>query len=603
MKRNLLTIMMALTSVFALNAKVVLTEDFSLFTAGTDQAPDMTNLMMDLTGMTQTPGWSGMYVCQAGGSAYLPAGANLITPALDLSANNGSFVVRFKAKSDANPAMVLMSDMYMSAMNYVQITSEWQEYSLTLDNGGPNYMIAFQAMYSDFYIDDIVVDDQGVDIPVALPSSNFTKDSFTANWMEAGGATSYLLDVFTYEYNYETTTFDPVYLFKGKEVTGTSYEVTEGEFDIPYYYNVSAKNGSSVSQPSQRITVFPTNEEVVAPVANEATNVAADKFTASWNASDIATKYYLQVLKIHTAKEQETYTLVDTDFSEFTEGTMDQPQKEMEYLMEGDWSVNLPLMAEGVLGLNNEDPDFFGCGQLASPVITLNGENRTFSMTFKALSQEGIQKAMVKLYTVAENGQMTETVSQEFDLTNEWADYTFELKGTEGTACVLALTSNEKGKWFIDDLKATVNLNAEEVLPLPVRTYVSKELTCDVKDLTAGENDKVAYAVTASWAVRQQENVVMQIPEVKSAMSNIVMVDLITGLNSVDAAAQAKVAVRCQSLVVTNPLMAGVAIYTVDGRQVARTASAPESAIFTVAQPGYYIVVVGKETFKVYVGQ
>lgn len=56
MKRNLLTIMMALTSVFALNAKVVLTEDFSRFTAGTDQAPDMTNFMMDLTGMTQTPG-------------------------------------------------------------------------------------------------------------------------------------------------------------------------------------------------------------------------------------------------------------------------------------------------------------------------------------------------------------------------------------------------------------------------------------------------------------------------------------------------------------------------------------------------------------------
>ena len=412
-----------------------------------------------------------------------------------------------------------------------------------------------------------------------------------------------MLDVFTYEYNYETTTFDPVYLLKGKEVNGTSYEVTEGEFDIPYYYNVYAKNGSSVSQPSQRITVFPTKEEVVAPVANEATNVAADGFTASWNASDIATKYYLQVLKIHTAKEQETYTLLDTDFSEFTQGTMDQPQKEMEYLMEGDWSVNLPLMAEGVLGLNNEDPDFFGCGQLASPVITLNGENRTFSVSFKALSQEGIQKAMVKLYTIAENGEMTETVSQDFDLTNEWADYAFELKGTEGTACVLAFTSNEKGKWFMDDLKATVNLTAEEVLPLSVRTYVSKELTCDVKDLTAGENDKVAYAVTASWAVRQQENVVMQIPEVKSAMSNIVMVDLITGLNSVDAAAQAKVTVRQKSLVVTNPLMAGVAIYTADGRQVARTASAPESAIFTVAQPGYYIVAVGKETFKVYVGQ
>ena len=169
MKRFLLTIGMALTSAFALNAKVVLSEDFSLFTAGTDQAPDMSNPMMDFTGLTQTPGWSGMYVCQAGGSAYLGAGTNLITPALDLSANNGSFVVHFKAKSDSNPAMVLMSDMYMSAMNYVQITNEWQEYTLTLDNGGPNYMIAFQALYSDFYIDDIVVDDQGVENRWTVP--------------------------------------------------------------------------------------------------------------------------------------------------------------------------------------------------------------------------------------------------------------------------------------------------------------------------------------------------------------------------------------------------------------------------------------------------
>ena len=185
----------------------------------------------------------------------------------------------------------------------------------------------------------------------------------------------------------------------------------------------------------------------------------------------------------------------------------------------------------------------------------------------------------------------------------EWTDYAFEMKGTEGTACVLAITSEEKGKWFIDDLKATVSLNAAEILPLPVRTYESKELSCDVNDFSVAGNDKIAYTVTASWAVRQQENVVMQIPEVKSEKSNIVMVDFTTGVNSVGVATQAKVAVRNQSLAVTNPQLAGVAIYTADGRQVVRTASAPASAIFTVAQPGYYIVVVGQESFKVYVGK
>ena len=167
MKRFLLSILAATFCAFSVDAKVVLTEDFSAFSAGSDTAPDMSNMMSDFTGLTQTPGWSGMYVCQAGGSAYLPAGGNLITPALDLSAGGGSFVVTFKAKSDSYPAIVLMSDMYMSAMGYVEITSEWKEYSITLNNGSPGYQIAIQALYSDFYIDDIVVDDMGVDIPVA----------------------------------------------------------------------------------------------------------------------------------------------------------------------------------------------------------------------------------------------------------------------------------------------------------------------------------------------------------------------------------------------------------------------------------------------------
>ena len=305
MKRILLSIAVAMMCALSANAKVVLTEDFSAFASGSDTAPDMSNYMMDLTGMTQTPGWSCMYACQAGGSAYLPAGGNLITPVLDLSAGGGSFVVTFKAKSDSYPAIVLMSDMYMSAMGYVEITSEWKEYSITLNNGSPGYQIAIQALYSDFYIDDIVVDDMGVDIPVALPSSNFTKDSFTANWQAVGGAVSYLLDVYTLEYNYETTTFDPVYLFKDKEVEGTSYVVTEGEFDVPYYYEVAAKSGNSVSQKSARVTVFPSADEVAVPVAYDATSIEADKFTAAWSASDIATKYYLSVTKLHTAVTDE----------------------------------------------------------------------------------------------------------------------------------------------------------------------------------------------------------------------------------------------------------------------------------------------------------
>ena len=56
MKRILLSIAVAMMCALSANAKVVLTEDFLAFASGSDTAPDMSNYMMDLTGMTQTPG-------------------------------------------------------------------------------------------------------------------------------------------------------------------------------------------------------------------------------------------------------------------------------------------------------------------------------------------------------------------------------------------------------------------------------------------------------------------------------------------------------------------------------------------------------------------
>ena len=595
MKRFLLSILAATFCAFSVDAKVVLTEDFSAFSAGSDTAPDMSNMMSDFTGLTQTPGWSGMYVCQAGGSAYLPAGSNLVTPALDLSAGGGSFVVTFKAKSDSYPAIVLMSDMYMSAMGYVEITSEWKEYSITLNNGSPGYQIAIQALYSDFYIDDIVVDDMGVDIPVALPSSNFTKDSFTANWQAVGGAVSYLLDVYTLEYNYETTTFDPVYLFKDKEVEGTSYVVTEGEFDVPYYYEVAAKSGKSVSQKSARVTVFPSADEVAVPVAYDATSIEADKFTAAWSASDIATKYYLSVTKLHTAVTDEVYTFVDTDFSEITDGTLDAPRKELEYLFNGDWTANMPVMAEGAVGINNQDINFFGAGCLVSPMLNLAAGDGKVNVSFKALARKGMTKGVLALYNYDSDGNVTVADSKEIALTEEWEEHDFVLEGATGVASTVVFTSEEAGMMFIDDLKATVNLAAGSSMVVPVRTYDVAEQATDVTDLNAADGDKLYYYVTASWAVRQQEGVVRQIPEVKSVPSNVVYVELPTGIAAVGSADGASVSVQGSAITVQNTAQANVAIYAIDGKVVA-TAS---SDVVYDAPTGVYLVVVGDKLFKV----
>lgn len=602
MRKVLLLIALVTSCLFSANAKVVLSENFDLFTAGSDGAPDG-NYLMDLTGLTQTEGWSAMYVCQAGGSVYFPVGSYLYAPAVDVSANGGSYVVTFKAKSYSSPGMVIVSDAYMYSYGYCELTSEWQEYSITLTGGSQATQVVFQAMYSDFYIDDLVISDGGVDVPVATASSNFTSESFTANWEPAQGATSYLLDVFTYEYNTETTVFEPVYLLKDKEVTGTSYVVTEGEYDVPYYYEVAAKDGNSVSKKSNRITVSPLPEEVAAPVANNASNVTADSFLASWGNSDIATKYYLHIVKEHKAKSNEAYTFVDTDYSEFTEGTLDEPRKELEYLFDGDWSATVPVMANGCIGINNEDISFFGQGAIMSPIVQLGSVDKQIEVNFKAIARMGMTKGLVQLMCFDEAGNLSSTVEKEIALSEEnWGEYNVVFENVSGVHASVVLTSTEAGRMFIDDLNATVSLNTGDVLELPVRTYDVADLSCTVSDLGRYDEDRICYYVTASWAVRQQEGVVRQIPEVVSGPSNIVWVDeLLTGIDSVAEGLESSVVVSGNTINVANPVKANVVVLSVDGKVVYADNGESAQHSVEVNAPGVYIVAVGKELHKVIV--
>ena len=121
MKRVLLSCLSVVCGCAMMHSAVVLTEDFSKFTKGTDTAPDMENAVINSEGkvpdeMTLSPGWTGQNVYQAGGTAYIALGetSNLITPVLDLSANGGSYIVKFRAKADADNTPFLIVDSNLS---------------------------------------------------------------------------------------------------------------------------------------------------------------------------------------------------------------------------------------------------------------------------------------------------------------------------------------------------------------------------------------------------------------------------------------------------------------------------------------------------------
>lgn len=212
------------------NLQVLLEEDFSKFTAGSETTPDATDVTDATTGyiadeLTNTPGWSGNGVFQAGGCAYIgivDEGTDdedtgfLISSTFDGSGNGGYIVVTFRARvaeEGATDAVEFVSideddinesDPMSGVVDYnqVAITDQWAEYEVELKSGAANASIQLYAYQSPIYIDDIkVAQTVKIDVPApeALAATNVTPTSFTANWSAVEGATSYLLTVFSFK--------------------------------------------------------------------------------------------------------------------------------------------------------------------------------------------------------------------------------------------------------------------------------------------------------------------------------------------------------------------------------------------------------------------
>lgn len=217
--------------------KEVINEDFSLFTAGADGAPD-TNRLDDAETAAiddkyfNTPGWFGFDVYQAGGAAYLGMNEEtyetgmLITPQSDFS---GYVTITMRAKSvDSNGDWLdfnLVSvDMGMEVLygDFFYIGSDWTDVEFTTPNGINNAHIYLFAETYGVYIDDLKISTQVLPTPTLLDETNITENSFTANWTEVRGTEYYELDVYAHHkaekaetYNLFATNFDKI------ESTGT----------------------------------------------------------------------------------------------------------------------------------------------------------------------------------------------------------------------------------------------------------------------------------------------------------------------------------------------------------------------------------------------
>lgn len=253
---------------------VLVSEDFAKFTAGSEDDPDGTELSDWNDGTidakyTQQPGWRGGFVYQAGGCAYLDVDTEegtgwLITPTLNLSNYGGSFTIKFRArvassKSSTTDEIYVQNCLLgeysnsVTSSQTIEGTTKWKEYTLTFTDGNSKDDIQITAKSYPIFIDDITItqiDNGKPGAPLAQAATNVSDTQFTANWQAVEGAEGYLLSVYTLKNATEQ------YLFKDKEVSGTSYDVTGIEANIDYYYTVCSKRNGETSKTSNTITVI-----------------------------------------------------------------------------------------------------------------------------------------------------------------------------------------------------------------------------------------------------------------------------------------------------------------------------------------------------------
>ncbi|MCD8387680.1 MAG: hypothetical protein LUD17_12440 [Bacteroidales bacterium] len=209
--------------------EVLLYEDFSLMTAGSEDAPDETMLPEDYfdtgneilpDGYTHESGWWGLGIYQAGGTCFLgypSIGGSITTPMMNL---NGIIRVSFRMKPGANVTRkasmiitVLKGDIFnpeyvSNDMQYdmvdVAAGDDWTEFSFTyyITYTGDDAYVQFNGMTYDNgkYIDDIKIERLGtfLSAPIANQPTDYTGDSFVASWNEQPATDNYQITAYSY---------------------------------------------------------------------------------------------------------------------------------------------------------------------------------------------------------------------------------------------------------------------------------------------------------------------------------------------------------------------------------------------------------------------
>ena len=571
---------------------VVLSEDFSRFTSGSEDAPDMSTVITNngnvIPDYTNTGGWYGTDIYQAGGCCFLATGyqSSIMTPFIDLSADNGNFNVEFSCRAQSGQAIVNIYSQTMYGYperRFASCNETWQTITIPFrELGGRESTI---QIYADvpIFIDNIRItqkDNPEISRPAVMDATNVTDTEFTANWIAVNKATSYLLDVFYFSDN------QPQYVLQDYNILDTKLTVKGLQPGRIYYYSVQATDGVHTSAESNIVAAINPVTDMEPPVATEATEVSKDGFRANWTSVENATQYELCVRSEYTIPQSGTFVLADEHFDDINVGTIENPiyihndYRFDQYTEYPDWIGLYCFLADGMIGLSSyyQTPEY-NMSTIMTPyykVSTANPGKIKINLSAMAVDCSPGTRLQVILYDV---DPVTEYITansvQYVEINEEMTSYELELGESNYYTIYISFMEpeGEQGVFdmvFVDDIKITQEMEAGTVLTRTYNHYITYNNGIYVETPDSPQEENFSYSV-----VSINNGVLFYY---YSDWSNTIYVDTNTGIGNAVTADGTTITATAGQINISTAEACTMSVFDMSGRTV-RQLDAVEAAL------------------------
>ena len=299
---------------------VVINEDFSGFTDGTEDSPSTATILDDMGNFVNKSAlkpysealsykqWGGAGIFSAGGCLAITNGMFLNTPAGDMS---GEVTLTFRArlsKAGGSTTLNALKLMFISRssildyeVKYYNLTDEWQTFTYTSTLGDFEHSgFQFYSMYASniILVDDIRLEQTRTSIPAPKvhEAENMTDTSFKAVWNKSIEADHYLLSVFTKNESNELMTvsegFDNIKADDKGNIDAASPNYPEGwEFawkDDDLSNHIAKGEGPGTGN-KQAVRLIDTGDAITTPYCPE--GIKSLKFWVKAEANDGQPKF------------------------------------------------------------------------------------------------------------------------------------------------------------------------------------------------------------------------------------------------------------------------------------------------------------------------